>query len=284
MTEAPAPAPAPVPTLSLPGLNVLEVGAVGTGKTYAIHTLVKTGITPFIIFTEQGWGALSEFAGSPPDCKIHWQHVSPSSDSWDALLYNAKMINSMSNDALQKMAGIGREHHRQYMQLLQGIANYKCDRCGKEFGDATEWGPDRAFVLDGLSGVNIMSMNVGIGSKPIRTLPDWGVAMDAEERLIQKLTNDTKCWFVLIAHLERIIDEVAGSMVLGVSALGKKLGPTLPRYFDEVIQCRREGAQFFWATATLNVDLKTRSLPLSDKLEPDFRLLIDSWKKRGGKL
>jgi hypothetical protein len=111
---------------------------------------------------------------------------------------------------------------------------------------------------------------------------DWGIAIDNLERLITKLVVDTRCFFVLTAHLERETDEVTGGTQLMASTLGRKLAPKIPRWFDDVIHCRREGDKFIWSTDTMNVDLKARNLPLSGLLSPSFQQIVQAWRSKAG--
>jgi hypothetical protein len=137
-------------------------------------------------------------------------------------------------------------------------------------------------VIDSLSGVNIMAMNLVVGSKPVKHQGDWGVAMDNLERLVQKLCIDTKCHFVLIAHAERETDEVQGGSKIMAATLGRKLAPRLPRFFSDVVLADKQGTKFTWSTAAVGADLKARNLPIADGLPPDFGQIIASWKKQGG--
>ena len=64
------------------------------------------------------------------------------------------------------------------------------------------------------------------------------------------------------------------------STLGRKLAPRLPRFFDDVVHCKREGNKFTWATDTVNIDLKARNLPLSGGLAPSFTQIITAWRSK----
>lgn len=141
------------------------------------------------------------------------------------------------------------------------------------------YGLNRVIVIDSLTGLSLMAMNLVTGSKPVKNLSDWGIAIDNLERLLIKLCVDTKCHFVLLAHLEREVDEVTGGTSLMASTLGRKLAPKLPRFFSDVIHVKTAGGKFTWATATSNVDCKTRNLPLGDNLAPSFVPVIASWRK-----
>jgi hypothetical protein len=66
------------------------------------------------------------------------------------------------------------------------------------------------------------------------------------------------------------------------SALGKALAPKLPAMFSDVILAKRVGREWFWDTEDPTADLKTRNLPISTKIKPDFKCILDKWKSRGG--
>lgn len=248
--------------------TILLVGGSGTGKTYSIRTLLDIGVTPFILCTEPG---IESVLGDLPPDKCHWHYVAPGAASWTDLISASKKVNTLSNDALQKLAGIDKTKYQQFIEILSACNNFTCDRTGESFGDVMTWGPERAFVLDSLSGLSIAAMNLAVGTKPVRTQPDWGTAMNNLEQFITTLSTAIPCWTVLIAHLEREKDEISGAVQLMPSTLGQKLSPKIGRFFDDTIHCIREGKDFRWSTITSNVDLKARNLPLSDKIPPSFR-------------
>lgn len=257
--------------------NILLLGPTGTGKTYSIRSLAEHKKT-LIIATEPGIennvGAPSK--GGDLHGKCHWHYIPPARASWDRMIDNATKINTFSNDVLQKMQGINKSDYQQFMDFLSSCASFRCDQCGEEFGAIDDLDDSFAVVVDSLSGLSIMAMNLVVGAKPIKTQPDWGVAMDTLEQLIIKLCTDLRCTFVLTAHIEREHDEVTGGTQLTVSTLGRKLAPKIPRFFDEVILAVREGKEFSWSTAALNVDLKSRLLPISDNIPPDFGRIFKS--------
>lgn len=258
------------------GVNVFLLGPTGTGKTHALRTLIDAGITPFIIFTEPGYEVLEDI---PPE-QCHWKYVPPATSGWASLLDNAKKINQLGYDSLSKMSGINKSEYQQFLEVVVTLSNFVCDRDGENYGDVAEWGPDRAIVVDSLSGLSQMAMDLVVGSKPTKAMPDWMVAQDNLQRLIDKLTNDTRCHFVMTAHIEPEKDEITGGTQLMASTLGRKLAPKLPRNFSDVILCRREESKFFWSTANNRADLKARNVAWSDNLEPSFVPLIKLWEDR----
>lgn len=265
-------------TPEIPGPNVMLVGATGTGKTHSLRTLLPEmpdGV--FVLFTEPGMEVLADLS-----CKdgLHYAYIPPASPDWQAMLDSAKRINTLTYESLAKLSDVNKRKYDQFITVLQTLNNFTCQRCGETFGDVSTWPNTRALCIDSLSGLNVMAMNLVVGSKPTKAMSDWMVAQDNLERLLQKLCTDTQCAFVLTAHLERETDEVTGGVQLMASTLGRKLAPRLPRFFSDVVMCRRDGANFFWSTATLNVDTKARNVPWSEKLPPDFARLISTWRSR----
>ena len=272
---------------SIPGIKVMLEGDSGVGKTYSITSLIETGITPFIIFTEPGVSTISKWLSDHPDVdpeKIHWAYISMSSQSWADMEAMSRNINTMSFKALSSVEDANKRKYDQFMKVYKLCHDFVDDRTGEHFGDISTWGPDRAIFVDSLTGLATMSMNLTVGAKPTKAPGDWGVAMDNLERLITKLCTDLTCHMVLSAHLSMEKDEVSGAISLMAQSLGQKLSPKLPRYFDDVIHCTKEGKDFFWSTASRNVITKNRWAPLADKQSPSFVPLIEAWKKAGGKV
>ena len=268
----------------IPGTSTLLLGAPGAGKTWSLTSYIKAGLELFVLITDPGGEETlidSLESQNLPIDKLHWQYIAPAAPSWDILKDMAKKINLMTYEDLTKLkSGIGTKGYNQFYDLLSCLANFKCDRTGEEYGAVDDWDTTRVLAIDSLSGINVMAMDMMIGAKPAAHQGEWGVAMNAEEKLLIKLCSDLRCFFVLTAHLEREVDEVAGGVKLMAGALGKKLAPKLPRNFSDVIAAYREGNQFFWSTIMASADLKTRALPLQDKIRPDFGQIYDAWSRR----
>lgn len=279
---------------TLPAPNIMLLGGVGSGKTTALRSLIDgqtglitqrpidtkslTGLKVFAIFTEPSYEVVADI----PCDYLHWAYIPPASPSFMDMMDSASKINMLDLKTLSNMSDINKQSYNQFVKVLQLLHNYKCQRCGKEFGDASTWSTSRVIWLDSLSGLNIMAMNLVVGSKPVKSMSDWGIAMDNEERLIQKLCCDKRSWFVLTAHVERETDEQTGFTSLMAATLGRKLAPRLPRFFSDVVLAKREGDKFLWSTTAAGVDLKARNLPFNDTQQPSFAAIIASWKSRGG--
>jgi len=272
----------------LSGVNVLLEGATGTGKTYVLGTLADTGVETFVLFTESG---LESFLGywtdrgkSVPE-NVHWHVLERAPGSFEALAAAAKVINENSQESLHKMQDYNRaKNHSQFVGLLKALADFPDDRTGKRFGAVDTWGPNRALVIDSLTGINPIALSLVVGAKPVKSQADWGIAQDQIEKILRQLCDGCRCHFVLTAHVEREQDMVFGGIKITVSTLGRALAPKIPPMFSDVVLTLREGTKFSWSTAHPQADLKARNLPVADNIAPGFGQIIEKWKSRGGKL
>lgn len=264
-----------------PGFKVMIVGDSGVGKTYSIRTLVDSGITPFIIFTENGMRSL----GDVPKESLHWHYLPPADLSWGDMKKIGQSVNTSTyEDLAANKAGLQKQKHTQLLKLFDLCDNFVCQRTGKEFGPISKWGTDRALILDSLSGLALMAKGLTVGAKPTLHQGEWNVAMNQIEGVVNKFCMQLYCHFVLIAHSEREMDPVAGSVKIYPSSLGAKLSPKLPRYFDEVVYADKIDGKFTWATAHRMAVTKNRNLPYAESLPPTFRGIVDGWKKAGGEI
>lgn len=262
---------------------VLLMGPSGTGKTDVLTQTIAEGLELFVLVTEpRGTEILYDSIKRRglDASKLHWKYVGPAAPGWKALLDMGTKISQMGYKDLSELkSGVGKSETQQFMQVLNSVAAFT-DQHGRNYGDVTEWGPDRVFAIDSLSGLNLMAMSLTIGYKPAAHQGEWGVAMNLLEQFLLTMTSNLHCLFVLTAHLDREVDEVMGGTKLMVSALGRKLAPRIPRFFSEVVLTVREGSNFFWSTSGVGVDLKFRALPIAERLTPTFKPIVDAYKRR----
>jgi len=272
----------------LPGFNILVEGPAGTGKTHSIGTLVDAGVETYVLFTENGLETLLGYwtdrhLAVPGN--LHWHVLPRSAITFDVLAAAATNVNSLALDMLAKQQDINRGKHNQFVDLLKALNNFPDDRSGTSHGPVTDWGPDRALVIDSLSGVNPIALSLVVGGKPVKSQSDWGIAMDQIEKLIRMLTDGCRCHFILTAHIERETDQVLGGSKITVATLGSKLAPKLPPMFSDVVLAEKKGpGQYNWCTAHAQADLKCRNLPDSPTIKPDFAQILTKWQSRGGRL
>jgi len=271
----------------LAGVNVLLMGPAGTGKTYSVGTLADSGCEVFYLGLEPGLESLLAYwtdKGKEIPANVHWHNMEAPKASFTELMDAATKINTMQLDTLAKMQDPNRSKHNQFIKLLEVLNDFPDDRTGSRFGCVDTWGPNRALVVDGMAGLARAAMSLVVGGKPVRSQSDWGLAQDQVEKIVRLWTDNCRCHFVLIAHVEREQDAILGGIKLMVSTLGKALAPKLPPMFSDVILTERSGSNFSWNTGSAIADVKTRNLPIAEKLPADFGQIIKKWTSRGGVL
>jgi hypothetical protein len=270
----------------LPGFKTLLLGGTGTGKTYSLGRLAELGFKVRILFTEPGHETVGKYFADRNQAVPHniaWHYIKPAAPSWDMMLKMAKNINTLSFKAMSELTDPNRSQYDEFLDILGTCARFLDDRSGEDLGAVDSWGTDTVFAVDSLTGLSIAAKNLVTGAKPVVAPGEWGTAMDNLERFITALCIQ-HCHVVLIGHLERETDEVSGAITNMASTLGKKLAPKIPRFFSDVIQAKREQANFFWATDSINTDLKARNLPIQGKILDGFSIIAKQWVRNGGLL
>lgn len=273
-------------TTSQQAPSVLLMGPSGSGKTYSISTLLEAGLEVFFIGTEPH--ALETLLNVVGDKKLdvnklHYRYIGPARPGFDDLLTAANLITMMDQQALANMKA-GNRADAAWIELLKTCMDFRDDKDGKSYGKITDLSPTSVVVVDSLSGISSMAMDAVVGNKVTASPGEWGMAMKALDKFVLKCTSDLKCYFVLTAHIEKETDEQTGMTKTMASTLGKKLAPTLPRYFSEVVLADTitEGDKrtYLWSTNTANTVLKNRALPISSKLAPSFLPIVQAYQAR----
>ena len=266
--------------------SILLMGPSGSGKTYSISTLLEANLEVFVVSTEpHGLETLLDVTSEKklPLNKLHWRYIPPARPGFETLERLGKLI-SISDQKSLSDARPGNRSEAQWIELLKTFVDFKDDKDGKSYGDVTKFNSKQALVVDSLSGISSMAMDVTIGDKVTANPGEWGIAMRALDKFLLTCTSDLKCFFILTAHVEREEDLITGASKIMVSTLGKKLAPQIPKFFSEVIlaDITTDGDKrtHLWSTNTANVVLKNRSLPISSKLPPTFGPIVEAYKKR----
>lgn len=275
--------------------SVLLMGAQGSGKSTSLVTFLDAGIEVFHLGTEPGASeSVVDAIQGKLDGKVrdrsryHFHAVAAAPPSWAEMEDVARAVQAKSFEGLASIKdGISKSKMTHWLEVLTSCKDFPDDQTGEHFGDVTEWGADRVFALDSLSGLNVMARQFTVGLKPSMAQGEWGVAMELEGGLIRKLVSDRGCFFVLIAHLDRNVDESTQATKLMPAALGNKLAPQLSKDFSEVVLAKKAvpatpGGQpsFLWATVDPLADLKNRGLGASASLPASFVPLVEAHRKR----
>lgn len=275
------------PVSALPGANVMLMGPGGTGKTHALGTLAEAGVEVFYLGLEPGLESLLGYFTDrglevPPN--LHWHIVDAPKASFTDMIDAATKVNTMSLETLAKMNDAKRMNYNQFIKILEALNNFTDQRTGKKYGPVDDWPEGYALCMDSLTGLGRAAMSLVVGGKPVSNQSDWGIAQGQVEKILRMLTDNCRCWFVLIAHVERETDQILGGVKLTVSALGNKLAPKLTPMFSDVVLTVREGSKFSWDTGSASADVKTRNLPIAAGQTPSFAPIVKKWLSRGGAL
>lgn len=283
MTIQAASAPVLIQPYDLAGPNVLLMGPAGTGKTFSLGTLADAGIEVCYLGLEPGLEALKGYwtdRGLPIPDNVRWHQVAAPGVTFQEMIGNAQKINTLNLDTLSKFQDPNRSKHNFFIKILEALNGYTDQRTGEELGPVDKWPTNRAIAVDGLTGLGRATMSLVVGGKPVRSQPDWGIAQDQLESILRMLCDQCRCWFVLLAHVERETDLVLGGIKISVSTLGRALPPKIPPMFSDVILTVRVASKWTWDVASAAADTKTRNLPISANLEPDFGQIVRKWEAR----
>ena len=280
----------PTDSRTLVGPNILLMGPSGTGKTYAIGTLVDWAAVNkkevFVLFTENGLETLLGYwrdRGLEVPACLHWHQQLTLPLTLKALMAGAEQVGKYTYKMLTEMQDTNRGgENNSFWKILQSCADFTDDRTGKKFGSVDAFSLDKIFVIDSLSELSVAAMKMQVGIKPMAAPQDYGVAQQYIIGLLRLYTQGVPCTFVITAHVDRILDTVTQETKTMVKSAGKALADEIPPLFSDVIYAVREADKFYWDTARFGVDTKTRSLGYRSKIDPNFAQIMNLWQKRGG--
>lgn len=272
---------------SLAGPKVLLEGPSGTGKTFAIGTLIdwaaKNGADVYCIFAENGLETLLGYWADrklsvPPN--LHWATFQTEKVGFDSLLKSAGQVGKMDYAMLSKLSDPTRSVNSAMEKFLGMFVNFIDERTGEKVGALDALPPSAIIVVDSLSAINYFLTRLIVGSRPVMAMGEYMVAQKFLYDFLFRCTQGLSQTFVLTAHVDRQMDEVMGGLKLMTKAPGSKLSTDIPPLFSEVILTVREGDKFSWDTANPAADLKSRYLPISKSNPPNFATIMDKWLLR----
>jgi hypothetical protein len=214
---------------------------------------------------------VEDVLGDIPCPDLHWRYIQPLALDWREVTSFIKKMNTMGVGNLADATDPNRGKYTQFLEIFYTCQEFVCDRCGENLGCADDWDETMALAMDGLTGLCKLCMQTLVGAKPFVSLPEYKAGQDAVMSLMDKCLP-LPCSVILIAHVDRELDQATGKVMQTVSGIGNKLAPRLTKAFSEVIEARREGGRFYWSTD--EDETKGRRLPFSDKLPPTFEQIF----------
>lgn len=267
-----------------PGIKALILGDSGSGKTYLMASLIEAGIEVFHLGLEPARAtiakAIKDKLKTSPGLdfsKYHYLDLPALQVSFKSMNDTATKLNTLSFKAICDLEGLNRDQTRTFTKLLDILSNYK--EGDVSYGSVDKWDNNRAIVVDSLSALNIMAKTLIAGQNPALSPSQWNMAQDTVRTLLNKLCFDCNCHVFVLGHLEPEKDEVSGMVKNMPSTLGKKLGPELGRYFDEVVVTKKTETGFVISTKESNTVTKNRYFPTSNALPPSLVPLIREWRE-----
>jgi len=265
-----------VPTLdehqSTKAIKLLLIGDSGSGKTGSLASLINQGYKVRALDFDNGLDALARFVTKDKLKNVIYHTLQ------DKLKFQGTTIGPDGSPTAWVRAA----------QLL--TEDWK-DSEGKSVGSLQTWGPDTIFLVDSMTFMGdciLRFIRALAGNTGNTTQPQWGEAMRKLEEMLQILWSDLiKCHVIVTSHITFIADEGEGNLRKGYpTALGSKLPPKIPRYFNSVLQCVTLGSgtserRVLRTKSTSVLELKNPSpltvpveLDISNGLAEYFRLVL----------
>jgi hypothetical protein len=246
-------------------VKLLFIGNSGAGKTGALAPLAAAGYDIRILDHDSGLDAL-------------FNHIAEA---------DPKYLENVSYQTFRdrmKMTATGPRvvgSPKAYAETLAALEKWPDDG-----SDPAEWGADKILVIDSLTNVGRAAFNWAKGANPTSKDPrQWyKTAQDLCEDLIANVTaEEFRTNVIVISHVD-IVTTNEGTIKGFASAVGKALGPKLPRFFNTMIMSETSGSgksvkRKIKTFPTSMVDLKN---PAPMRMEADYPIetgLLDIFKK-----
>lgn len=211
--------------------KMLFEGDSGSGKTGALASLVDAGYELVIVDFDNGLDILFH--------ELQRKDKYPNADL-------AKVWYETCTDKMKSLGGkpIVDGVPKAWQRAMELMTHWKTPEY--DLGKTTEWGPNRVLVVDsmtfgGLAAMRqVLAINGRMGQTPFQS--DWGQAMELLEGMLALLYSDAiKCHVIVNTHIVYVENEQAQVTKGLPTALGQKLPPKVPRYFNTVVMAKTKG-------------------------------------------
>lgn len=228
------------------------IGASGTAKSGSLASLAILGYHLHILDFDNGLDVLVDLLAKHPEALARVDYE------------------SIANPVKMKNSRPVPENGKGFTKALGLI---------EKWSDGTipsEWGPQHILVLDSLTMFSrlamehTMALRGRLGQRPEQS--DWGNAQeDVENVLAQLYSNNLNTNVLVCAHIAYQDDPDGRTVQLPV-ALGKALGPKIPRYFNTLLgYSLRGGKRIISTVPTSSLALKS---PRPNKVKDLYMLDI----------
>lgn len=215
-------------------VKLMLVGNSGSGKTGALASLIEAGYELRFVDFDSGLDSLISIV----------KHKDPKLLA--KIQYNTFRDRMTMTQQGSKLQGAPKA----YVSALKAL-----DKWPDDGSDPAEWGKNRVLVIDSLTNAGLAAFRWAKGMNPMSKDPrQWySAAQDLIQDLIANVTDDSfQTNVIVISHID-LIDTAAGTKGYA-SAIGKALGPKLPRFFNTMVLSETSGSG-------ANVKRKLKTVP-----------------------
>lgn len=203
-------------------VKVLYLGASSSGKTGSLASLVAAGYKLHILDMDNGVDVLAQYV----------RRDSPE------MLKNVDFETRRDKYKFTATGAILDGSPKAFMGAMELLTKWS------DGTSPATWGPDHILVLDTLSAMGRAAFDWARGMNPSAKDPrQWYfTGQKAIEDVLNNLTNESFATNVIVISHVQLVDMPDGSTKGYTNALGKALGPVIPRYFNNVILAETQGA------------------------------------------
>ena len=257
---------------------ILLMGEQGSGKTYAIRSLLDAGIEKVVVLAlEPG---IADNLGDISPKKLAWQHIDTFDTPLEKKAESARKIASMSFKENAATPSVDRHNYIHYQKILEAMTNIVCDRTGEKLGHIKDFPANWAFVIDSLSGLNHASLTFTVGAKNNLQMNDYMQAQQQVLSATNSVISSRNCLFVMTAHITRQLDENTQQQTLTVDTPGRAIAGVIGRYFSDVILAYKSENRYLWSTQRENTICKSRNLSGEAAASPTFFKLLNNFRNK----
>ena len=246
-------------------IKLLYIGDSGSGKTGSLVSLLQAGYTLRILDMDNGLDALQYFTRKANPALL---------ENIDVLTYRDKYV----ADPVRGLRVSGRA--KAYTQALSALTKWDDESV------PAEWGADTILVLDSLTAFGRAAFNWAQGMNPtVKDGRQWyGTAQESVRKVLELLTDDDfRCNVIVCSHIQTLTDEHGSITGTQINAIGKALGPDIPKFFNTLIGAMSRGSgdnvkRTIQTAPTNTIDYKLpaeleKTLPLETGLATVFKVL-----------